>query len=244
LTVLASDDYAAFRAVDLRTDRATPSTAVGPGVEGFQGSQPAAAGVPSAEGDHTTHFSIVDSSGHAVAVTTTLNSLYGSKVSVPGAGFLLNNEMDDFAASLDAPNQFGLVQGANNRVEPGKRMLSAMSPTVVLDPDDRLFMVTGSPGGTTIITTVWQTISNVIDHGMGASAAVLAPRVHHQHLPDRIDYEAGGLTAAVVDSLRAMGHTVRERRGDSGDAQVILVGPDGGLEARSDPRGGGYAAGY
>jgi len=244
LEILVSDEYAAFREADLRTERATPSSEVGPGVEAFLGASPPEVTAERAEGEHTTHFSIVDPDGNAVAVTTTINSLYGSKVSVAGAGFLLNNEMDDFAASLDTPNQFGLLQGENNRIEPGKRMLSAMSPTVVLDPDERLFMVTGSPGGPTIITTVWQTISNVIDHGMDASAAVRAPRVHHQHLPDRIEYEPGGLADDVVEALRALGHTVRERRGVSGDAQLILVGAGGTLTGQSDPRGGGFAAGY
>jgi gamma-glutamyltranspeptidase/glutathione hydrolase len=244
LGVLVSDEYARFRGRSLRTGRATPSSEVGPGVETFLGAAPAEPRIAPSEGSHTTHFSIVDADGSAVAVTTTLNSAFGSKVSVPGAGFLLNNEMDDFAASPGTPNQFGLLQGEANRIEPGKRMLSAMSPTVVLDPEGRLFMVTGSPGGPTIITTVWQTISNVIDHGMSPSQAVLAPRVHHQHLPDRIEYESGGLSHETVESLRARGHVLRERRGVSGDAQIILVRPDGSLAGQSDPRGGGSAAGY
>ncbi|HZD03269.1 MAG TPA: gamma-glutamyltransferase, partial [Longimicrobiales bacterium] len=196
------------------------------------------------EGQHTTHFSIVDAGGNAVAVTTTLNSWYGSKVTVAGAGFLLNNEMDDFAAKPGTPNQYGLVQGENNAIAPGKRMLSAMTPSIVLDPEGRLFMVTGTPGGSTIITTVWQTISNVVDHGMSLSQAVLAPRVHHQHLPDQIYYEPGGLSPGVVDSLRGLGQTVVERSDLSGDVQAILVAPDGTLQGQSDLRRGGRAVGY
>ena len=161
-----------------------------------------------------------------------------------GAGFVLNNEMDDFAAKPGTPNQFGLVQGENNAIQPEKRMLSAMSPAIVLDPAGSLRMVTGTPGGSTIITTVFQTISNVVDYGMNVSQAILAPRVHHQHLPDQIQYEAGGLSPETVEALEAMGHTVVERGGISGDAQAILILPDGTLEGQSDPRRGGQAIGY
>ena len=124
-----------------------------------------------------------------------------------GAGFLLNNEMDDFTARPGSPNQYGLVQGEANAVEPGKRMLSAMSPSIVLDPRGRLFMVTGIPGGPTIITSVFQSMSNVVDHHMSLTQAVAAPRVHHQHLPDRIEYESGGLPARVIAELEALGYT-------------------------------------
>jgi gamma-glutamyltranspeptidase/glutathione hydrolase len=241
---LVSDDYASFRRSSISLDDATPSDAVGPGVEAFRGQEPTEGSGSGREGEHTTHFSIVDADGNAVAVTTTINSWYGSKVTVAGAGFVLNNEMDDFAAKPGTPNQFGLVQGERNAVEPGKRMLSAMTPTVVLDPDGELFMVTGTPGGSTIITTTFQTVSNVIDHGMNVSQAVLAPRIHHQHLPDQIFYEEGGLSDAVVAELEAMGHTVVERGGVSGDVQAILVAPDGTLTAHSDPRRGGRAIGY
>jgi len=162
---------------------------------------------------------------------------------VTGAGFVLNNEMDDFAAKPGTPNQFGLVQGENNAVGPGKRMLSAMTPTIVVAPDGRLRMVTGTPGGSTIITTVFQTISNVLDYGMDVVAAVEAPRVHHQHLPDQIYFEIGGLDPATVAALEAMGHRMVERGDISGDVQAILF--DGTtLTAWSDPRRGGVAAGY
>jgi gamma-glutamyltranspeptidase/glutathione hydrolase len=196
-----------------------------------------------AEGENTTHYSIVDAAGNAVAVTTTINSWYGSKVTVTGAGFVLNNEMDDFAAKPGTANQFGLVQGENNAVAPGKRMLSAMTPTVVANPDGTLRMVTGTPGGGTIITTVFQTISNVLDYGMNVVDAVNAPRVHHQHLPDQIYFEPAGLDPETVTQLQAMGHTLFERTGMSGDAQVIIVDGDL-LKAWSDPRRGGQAIGY
>ena len=228
---MTSPEYAAERASTISTTVATPSTAVGPGMEG------------SAEGENTTHFSIVDREGNAVSVTTTINSWYGSKVTVSGAGFVLNNEMDDFAAKPGTPNQFGLVQGENNAVGPGKRMLSAMTPSIVLGPDGGLRMVTGTPGGATIITTVFQTISNVVDYGMGVVQAVNAPRVHHQHLPDQIYYERGGLDPATVAALEAMGHTLVERSDVSGDVQAILL-EDGVLTAWSDPRRGGAARGY
>ena len=232
LARLTSPEYAAERREDISLDEATPSARVGPGLES-----------PS-EGDHTTHYSIVDAAGSAVAVTTTINSWYGSKVTVTGAGFVLNNEMDDFAAKPGTPNMYGLVQGENNAVGPGKRMLSAMTPTIVVAPSGRLRMVTGTPGGSTIITTVFQTISNVVDYGMDLVAAVNAPRVHHQHLPDQIYYEPNGLEPATVVRLRGMGHTLVERSEMSGDVQAILVGADGTLTAWSDPRRGGRAVGY
>ena len=195
------------------------------------------------EGDHTTHFSVIDRRGMAVAVTTTLNSLYGNLVMVGGAGFLLNNEMDDFSAKPGAPNQYGLVQGTANAIQPGKRMLSAMTPTIVVGPNGRVRLVTGTPGGATIITTVAQIISNVIDFGMDVAAATAAPRMHHQHLPDVIRFERSGMRPDVLEALRSMGHDVQERSGYSGDTQSIQVLPDGTLIGVSDPRRGGAARG-
>ena len=195
------------------------------------------------EGTNTTHYSVVDPMGNAVSVTTTLNSGYGSKVTVTGAGFLLNNEMDDFTGAPGRPNQFGLVQGEVNAIAPGKRMLSSMAPTVVLDPAGELLMVLGTPGGPTIITSVLQVISNVLDHGMTLRQAVAAPRVHHQSLPDRIWFENGGLRPGVVSRLQAMGHTVVERSGYSGDIAAIHLAPDGWIGV-ADPRRGGGARGY
>jgi gamma-glutamyltranspeptidase/glutathione hydrolase len=193
------------------------------------------------EPEHTTHFSVLDGEGNAVAITTTINSLYGNAITVAGAGFLLNNEMDDFTAQPGTPNQFGLVQGETNTIAPGKRMLSAMTPTIVLDPSGGVRMVTGTPGGATIITTVAQIISNVVDFGMDAAEATLAPRLHHQHLPDILRFEVNGLFPEVVESLRARGHQVEERTGYSGDTQTIVLLPDGSATAVSDPRRGGAA---
>ena len=169
---------------------------------------------------------------------------------VRGAGFFLNNEMDDFAAQPGTPNMFGLVQGEANAIAPGKRMLSAMTPTIVLRPDRSLFLVLGSPGGATIITNVFQNMINVIDFGMTLTQAVRAPRLHHQHLPDRIDYELGSLDAATIAVLQGMGHTLRERYSaeslypNIGDIQAIMMLPDGTLEGVSDPRRGGAAVGF
>jgi gamma-glutamyltranspeptidase/glutathione hydrolase len=229
---MTSAEYAAERAAGISLDLATPSREISAGLEAVH-----------REGANTTHFSIVDVAGNAVVVTTTLNSLYGNGVTVSGAGFLLNNEMDDFSVRPGTPNQFGLVQGELNAIEPGKRMLSAMTPTIVLAPDGSLRMLTGTPGGSTIITTVFQTISNVLDYGMDVVDAANAPRVHHQHLPDQIFYERGGLDDDTVRELEAMGHTMVERNGTSGDVQLILI-ENGRLTGWSDPRRGGRAIGY
>ena len=233
LDVLIDPAFGAWRARDIERDRATPSTAVGPAVDAYR-----------REGTSTTHVSIVDGDRNAVALTTTINSWYGAKLVAAGIGIVLNNDMDDFTAKPGVANQFGLVQGAANRVEPGKRMLSAMAPTVVLDPDDRLALVLGTPGGSTIITTVFQVLSNVVDHGMGVAEAVLAPRVHHQHLPDQIFFEPHGLPPAVVSELEAMGHRVRVRDELSGDMEAIQALPDGTLQGMADPRRGGVALGW
>ena len=232
-----SEAYADRRAATISMEHATPSAEVNPGIDAFL------------DEGHTTHYAVVDSEGNAVAVTTSINSWYGGKVVVDGAGFFLNNTMDDFAAKPGTPNQFGLVQGERNAIGPGKRMLSAMSPTIVEDADGDLFLVTGTPGGATIITTVLQSIFNVVDHGMNVVQAVHAPRVHHQHLPDLVFHEYGGLPAATAGALEALGHTVRERDpgppdayftgGMSGDLQLIMAMPDGTLTGWSDPRRGG-----
>jgi gamma-glutamyltranspeptidase/glutathione hydrolase len=253
LDTLMSPAYASWRAREISRERASASETVGPGVEAFlagashaEDPDSAAVRAPSEqrEGPHTTHFSIVDEEGAAVSVTTTINSWYGSKATVAGAGFVLNNDLDDFTAKPGSPNQFGLVQGEANRIEPGKRMLSAMSPSIVSSPAGSLAMVVGTPGGSSIITTVCQVISNVLDHRMTLTEAVHAPRVHHQHLPDQIFYEPDGLPGNVRDGLEVMGHKVVERDELSGDVQAILIHPDGTLEGRSDPRRGGAAAGY
>lgn len=225
---LLSKSYAAELRHGIRPDRATPTPVLRPGM---------------GKGDQTTHYSVVDPEGNAVSVTTTINSGYGSKVTVAGAGFVLNNEMDDFTGAPGRPNQYGLVQGDANAIEPGKRMLSAMTPSIVLDPNGELMMVVGTPGGPAIITTVVQVISNVVDHGMTLAEAIAAPRVHHQALPDEILYEKGGLRPDVVALLQAMGHALSEREGYRGEAAGIIRTATGWV-AVADPRSGGGSAGY
>jgi len=232
LADMVSPRYAAELRAGIQVDRATPSTAVDPGL-----------GPPPGEPEHTTHYSVIDAQGNAVSVTTTINSLYGSRVTVTGAGFLLNNEMDDFTARPGVPNQFGLVQGAANAIEPGKRMLSAMTPTIVLRDDGSPLLLLGSPGGPTIISTVAQVISNMVDFGMTLSEAVAAPRLHHQHLPDQLRYERDGLERSVVAALRQFGHDLAERPGYQGDVTAIVVEPDGSFLGVADPRRGGAAVG-
>jgi len=180
--------------------------------------------------------------GNAVSITTTLNGGMGSKVFVGGAGFLLNNEMDDFSVKPGVPNMYGLVGGEANAIAPGKRMLSSMTPTIV-SKDGKLFMVVGTPGGSTIITSVFQTIINVTDFGMGMQEAVAAPRFHHQWLPDQVTYERDGLSAEVLQALEAKGHKFRTT-GAIGRVDAILVMPNGKLEAGADPRGDDAASGF
>jgi len=229
---MISEQYAATRRATIRLDHATPSADVAPGL-----------GPAPAEGQNTTHYSIVDGFGNAVAVTTTLNSLYGSGITVAGTGILMNNEMDDFTSKPGVPNQFGLVQGAANAIAPGKRMLSAMSPTIILGRDGRLRAVTGTPGGSTIITSIAQMVSNIVDFDMDVATAELAPRLHHQHLPDTLRFERRGLEDTTVARLRQMGHAVAERDGYQGDVQTIIVLPTGYVTGASDPRRGGAAVG-
>jgi gamma-glutamyltranspeptidase/glutathione hydrolase len=194
------------------------------------------------EGPQTTHYSVVDSAGDAVATTTTLNNLYGSGVYVRGAGFFLNDEMDDFASQPGSPNMFGLVQGERDAIAPGKRPLSSMSPTIVLDPSGQPFLVVGGRGGSRIITSTLQVIINAIDYRMSLADAMAAPRLHHQGLPDSLRVEAGGFTPAVLDSLRAMGYAVG-MGGASGTCTAIMRTP-GGWVGVVDPRSYGGAVGY
>ena len=237
---LISDAYASERREEIAPDRATPSEKVRPGM-GERGALEQVA--VRTEGEHTTHYSVVDGQGNAVGVTTTLNSLYGNLVTVAGAGFLLNNEMDDFTARPDTPNQFGVVQGEGNAIEPDKRMLSSMMPTIVVDANGRTKLVTGAPGGPTIISTIAQLVSNVVDFGMDIASATAGPRLHHQHIPDVLYYERDGLRPEVAAALRALGHRVEGRDGYQGDTQSILVLPDGTLVGVADPRRGGAAVG-
>ena len=224
---LLSKSYAAGLRGEIEPRRATPTPAFEPQASGAS---------------HTTHYSIVDAHGNAAAVTTTLNNSFGGAVTVTGAGFLLNDEMDDFATAPGKPNMYGLVQGEANAIQPGKRMLSAMTPTIVVDPAGRLFLVLGAPGGPRIITAVYHVIVNVIDHRMPLAEAVIAPRLHHQALPDTIFLERGGVLPAVVDSLRAMGYAIHEW-GYHALVEAIERGPDGWIGV-SDPRSAGAAKGY
>lgn len=190
-----------------------------------------------ADGMHTTHYSVVDAQGNAVATTTTLNNGYGSGVYLPSIGIFMNDEMDDFAAAPGKPNMFGLVQGEQNAIVPGKRMLSAMSPTIVLDPSGQLLLVVGAAGGPRIITATSQVILNVIDHRMTLADAMRAPRLHHQALPDTILYEPNGLGATVLDSLGRMGHGVKTAFGLANVNAVMRV--KGGWQGVSEPRNSG-----
>ncbi len=224
---LTSKSYATTQRSSIAADRATP----------LEGSA-------LAEGQHTTHFSVVDSAGNAASITTTINTGFGSGFVVAGTGFLLNNEMDDFTAQPGAVNAMGIQQvGAANTIEPGKRMLSSMTPTIVLDPDGRLSLVLGSPGGATIISSVLEVISNVVDQRMSLAQAVAAPRIHHNGLPDFVGWEPAGLTPRVQAELRAMGYSLWKEPEYMGTVNAIRATPHG-LEGVADPRVVGGAAGW
>jgi gamma-glutamyltranspeptidase/glutathione hydrolase len=209
---------------------------------GEQASATPVEGAAAGGGTSTTHYSVIDAEGNAVSCTTTLNNSYGSAVTVTGAGFLLNDEMDDFATAPGEPNMYGLVQGEANAIAPGKRMLSAMTPSIVVDSVGQLYMVVGTPGGPKIITMVYHVISNVIDHHISLPDAIAAPRMHHQGLPDSLQVETDGFLSETVDSLRARGHGV-SLRGRWGDVEGIIRTP-AGWQGVSDPRRGGGGAGY
>lgn len=195
----------------------------------------------SAESNETTHYSTADSRGNAVSTTYTVNSAYGSKVVVEGAGFLMNNEMDDFSAKPGVPNQFGLVGSEANSIQPGKRMLSSMTPVIVLK-DGKPYLITGSPGGSTIITAVLQVVLNVLEFGMNVRDAVEMPRIHHQYLPDRIDFEKFGLTTDVRETLKEQGEKMGIKR-ILGCVESIMIDEAGIFWGASDPRGFGSAKG-
>lgn len=227
---LVSPLYLSERMKDFKPGRTTPSSAIKAGSIVYNESQ------------QTTHLSIVDRHGNAVAVTTTLNDGFGSRVVVAGSGFFLNDEMDDFSIKPGVPNMYGAIGGEANKIEPGKRMLSSMTPTIV-EKNGRLFMVVGTPGGTTIITSVFQTILNVVEHKMTMQEAVSARRIHSQWLPDTVYVETGALLADDSISLTKMGHLMDRRHG-IGRVDAILVMPEGKLEGGADPRGDDAAEGY
>jgi gamma-glutamyltranspeptidase/glutathione hydrolase len=231
LEQLTSKSYAKSLAATIKATRATSTAELQPLMT-----------APVREPEHTTHYSVVDALGNAVSTTTTLNNSWGSGVWVRGAGFMLNDEMDDFAVQPGTPNMYGLVQGEANAIQPGKRMLSAMSPTIVLDPAGRVMLVVGAAGGPTIITGTTQVILNVIDHHMSLADAMRAPRVHHQALPDSLTYEDGGLRPAVLDSLSQMGYAMRKLRALVNINAIMRV--NGVWEGMPEPRRSGVAVGY
>ncbi len=201
-----------------------------------------APGIPpgAKESDDTTHFSVIDAEGNAVACTTTINATFGSGDVVEGCGFLLNDEMDDFAARQGTPNMFGLVGGKANAIAPGKRMLSSMTPTIVVR-DGKVCLVLGAPGGGRIITGVLQTMLNVVDHQMSLESAVRAPRIHHQWTPDVLAWEELAVPNDVREALARMGHSFEPRPRGIGRVQSIAVLPDGERVGVCDPRSGGSA---
>jgi gamma-glutamyltranspeptidase/glutathione hydrolase len=218
---LTSKDYAEVLRKKIGAGRATPSATIKP-------DDPAPY-----ESDQTTHFSVIDKDGNAVANTYTINFSYGTGLVAEGTGILLNNEMDDFSAKPGVPNAYGLIGGDANAVEPQKRPLSSMSPTIVLK-DGKVFLVTGSPGGSRIITTVLQVIMNVIDHGMNVAEASHAPRIHHQWLPDELRIEEG-ISPDTIRLLEAKGHTIRVQE-VMGSTHSIMRAENGFLFGASDPR--------
>jgi gamma-glutamyltranspeptidase/glutathione hydrolase len=236
--LLSPQHLAAIRAA-IRTNRATPSIDVQPGK-------------PPHEGAETTHFSVMDKDGNAVSLTYTINALFGADVIAGDTGFFLNDEMDDFTSKPGAPNMFGLVQGKTNAIAPGKRPLSSMTPTIVTK-DGQVSMVIGSPGGSYIITITLEAILNAIDHGMDIQAAVDAPRIHHQWMPDQILIEPGALSADTVTRLAKMGYTIAVSPRNWGAAEGIVSGtetlPDGTIKhvlygGNDDRRAAGAAVGY
>ena len=227
---LLDKSYNVNRMKDFSFDKATPSSAIKAGE------------IIGKESMETTHYVIVDKDGNAASVTTTLNNSYGSLVVVEGAGFLLNDEMDDFSVKPGTPNLYGLVGGKANAIQPQKRMLSSMTPSI-LEKDGKLFMVVGTPGGSTIITSVFQAILNVVDFGMTMQEAVAAPRFHHQWLPDQVDYEPNAISENVRESLKQKGYILKERKA-YGRVDGILVNPNGTYQGGADPRGDDKIEGY
>jgi gamma-glutamyltranspeptidase / glutathione hydrolase len=230
---LTSKRYAAEIKQAIDISKATPSSKVGHG------------NPPANESRETTHFTVVDAKGNAVSNTFTLNGWFGSGATISEAGFLLNNEMDDFAVKPGATNAYGLVQGQNNAIAAGKRPLSSMTPTIVLK-DGKMYLAIGSPGGPTIINQIVEVIVNIIDHGMNLQQAINAPRLHHQWLPDVIVYEPYAIAQDVLASLKAKGHAFADQGFYLGDVQAVMIDLKTGERlGGSDPRGpGGHALGY
>jgi gamma-glutamyltranspeptidase/glutathione hydrolase len=227
---LIDAEYLRKRISDIDPEKATLTENIGAGI------------IPGYESKETTHYSVVDSFGNAVAATTTLNNTYGSSIVVAGAGFLLNDQMDDFSSKPGYPNMYGLAGGEANSIEPGKRMLSSMTP-VIVEKDGKLFLVAGSPGGSTIPTTVYQVIINVIDYNMNIADAVDTGRFHHQWLPEWINCETGSIDSLIFRRLENMGHKLKTT-GSIGRVNAVMIQPDGRLAGAADKRGDNAACGY
>ena len=227
--ILVSDKYLEQRMKDFDSTKAGNSNDIKPGKISIK------------ESEQTTHLNVIDANGNAVAVTTTLNNSYGSKIVVGGGGFFLNNEMDDFSIKPGVPNFYGAIGGEANAIMPGKRMLSSMTPTLILK-DELPFLLVGTPGGTTIPTSVFQTIVNVIDFGLSTEDAVNHPKFHHQWLPDTLDIEKG-FSQTIINDLEKAGYKIKIVNG-IGRTEVIKVLKDGRFEAVADKRGDDAAEGY
>ncbi|GAB4021703.1 gamma-glutamyltransferase [Spirosoma koreense] len=228
---LISPDYLRTRWTDFSWAKATDSRNIKGGM------------IPGYESLETTHFSVVDKDGNAVSITTTLNGGYGSRVVIGGAGFFMNNEMDDFSVKPGVPNVYGLIGNQANAIAPNKRMLSSMTPTI-LEKNGKLFMVVGTPGGSTIMTSVYQTILNVIEHGMTMQQAVNALKFHHQWLPDKTIFENGAFSEATIQALQNRGYMLEKLTNTLGRMDCVLIRPDGTYEGASDPRADNTARGY
>ena len=225
-----STDYLNKRIKSIDFSNPKPSSEIYPGNISFK------------ESNETTHYSILDSFGNAVSVTTTLNSNFGSKIIIPSLGFFMNNEMDDFSIKTGSPNIYGLIGGKVNSVQPQKRMLSSMTPTII-EKDGKLSMILGSPGGPTIITSVLQTILNVYLFNDNLKEAVDHPRFHHLWLPDKIYFEEGAFKQTILDSLKILGYNFNSKTSSIGRVDAIYIDQNKKIYAAADPRGDDYASG-